>query len=169
MKSFHEYLGEHFLTEAVADHAKALMATGNYDPAVRGSATKFKADLKKTGATSSEMTAQVAWSNHKHLHPKPATSAPAPTAKPVVKPAATSAPKAHAPGFEDAKKVADHARSLGYNAKVRHDGHEHTVALGWDWDKHRNAGKLDDFIHKHKLYHVGLAAEVHGQQVKTVY
>ena len=75
MKSFHEYLGEHFLNEAVADHARALMATGNYDPAVRGSATKFKADLKKTGATSSEMTAQVAWSNHKHLHPKPATLA----------------------------------------------------------------------------------------------
>jgi hypothetical protein len=65
------YVGMHQLDEAVADHAITLMKTGNYDPSVRGSATKFKADLKKTGATSSDMTAQVAWSNHKHHHAEP--------------------------------------------------------------------------------------------------
>lgn len=165
MKSFDAYLNESLLTEAVADHAKALMATGNYDPAVRGNATKFKNDLKKTGATSSEMTAQVAWNNHKHLHPSSTAAAP----KPVAKPAATPAPKSHAPGFEDARKVADHARSLGYNAKVKHDGHEHTVTLGWDWSKHRNAQKLEDHIQKHNLHHVALAADVSGAKVKTVY
>jgi hypothetical protein len=66
------YVGMHQLDEAVADHAITLMKTGNYDPNVRGSATKFKADLKKTGATSSDMTAQVAWTKHKHEHPKTA-------------------------------------------------------------------------------------------------
>lgn len=169
MLTFEQFLNEDALNEKVrvADVAREMMASGKYDPAVRGNATRFKEDIKKTGITQSNDTAHDAWIAHKHLHPKSATSAPAPAAKP----APTSAPKAvkHEPGFEDAKKLADHARTLGYNAKVRHDGHEHTVALGWDWDKHRNAGKLDDFIHKHKLYHVGLAAEVHGAKVKTVY
>lgn len=65
------YLGILYIPEAVADHAIALMKTGNYDPEVRGSATKFKTDLKKSGATSSNMTAQIAWTKHKHNHPKP--------------------------------------------------------------------------------------------------
>lgn len=89
---------EEQLDEAVADHAKALMATGKYDPAVRGSATKFKTDLKATGATASDMTAHDAWRKHMHLHPAaqqaPVKAAPVPAAKPVVqpKPAAPSGP-----------------------------------------------------------------------------
>ena len=58
------------LSESVTDHAKKLMASGKYDPAVKGSATKFKEDLKKTGVTKSDTTAQFAWTSHKKLHPK---------------------------------------------------------------------------------------------------
>lgn len=161
MLSFTEYSHAR-LDEAVADHARVLMATGKYDPAVRGSATKFKSDLKLTGATSSDMTAQDAWSKHKHLHAGQVATTPSPVK------AAPAKATADAPELVDARKVRDHARGLGYNAHIRHDGFSHTVALGWNWDSHKNAGKLDAFIHKNNLYHVDLAAEVHGQSVKTV-
>jgi hypothetical protein len=73
LKSIQEaYVGMQVqIDETVSDHAITLMQTGNYDPEVRGSATKFKADLKKTGATTSDMTAQIAWTKHKSWHPKP--------------------------------------------------------------------------------------------------
>lgn len=58
------------INESVSDHTISLMKTGKYDPKIRGSATKFKQDLMKSGATQSEMTAQIAWSKHKHLHAK---------------------------------------------------------------------------------------------------
>jgi hypothetical protein len=59
------------LSEAVKDHAVPLMKSGKYDPAVRGSGARFKEALKATGATTSDTTANAAWTAHKHLHPKP--------------------------------------------------------------------------------------------------
>ena len=54
--------------QPVSYHAKQLMATGKYDPSVRGSGAAFKKDLIATGATDSATTANFAWNGHKHLH-----------------------------------------------------------------------------------------------------
>ena len=62
----------------------------------------------------------------------------------------------------NAFKLADYAKSIGYNAVVKGNEYRIKVCLGWDWTEKKQYPKLEKFIEKNILWDIELAADVTG-------